>query len=100
MSKVDTVSTDVLIIGGGPSGLATAIHLADILKQKGQNRRILLIDKGSSIGAHILSGAVIKPAVFKEFKISTDCFFCRYGTMNCRINSCTVGKLHKITIPA
>jgi electron-transferring-flavoprotein dehydrogenase len=66
MSKVDTVSTDVLIIGGGPSGLATAIHLADILKQKGQNRRILLIDKGSSIGAHILSGAVIKPAVFKE----------------------------------
>ena len=66
MDSVDTVSTDVLIIGGGPSGLATAIHLADRLKQKGLNDRILLIDKGSSIGSHILSGAVIKPEVFKE----------------------------------
>ena len=66
MNNVDTVSTDVLIIGGGPSGLAAAIHLADSLKQKGQNQRILLIEKGSSIGSHILSGAVIKPAVFKE----------------------------------
>ncbi|HEX7583887.1 MAG TPA: electron-transfer flavoprotein:ubiquinone oxidoreductase [Prolixibacteraceae bacterium] len=66
MNNVDTVSTDVLIIGGGPSGLAAAIHLADTFKQKGQNQRILLIEKGSSIGAHILSGAVIKPEVFKE----------------------------------
>ena len=41
MDNVDTVSTDVLIIGGGPSGLATAIHLADTFKQSGQNHRIL-----------------------------------------------------------
>lgn len=66
MNNVDTVSTDVLIIGGGPAGLAASIHLADKLKQKGLNKRILLIEKGSSIGSHILSGAVIKPAVFKE----------------------------------
>jgi electron-transferring-flavoprotein dehydrogenase len=66
MENVDTVSTDVLIIGGGPSGLATAIHLADIFKQKNHSHRILLIEKGSTIGSHILSGAVIKPAVFKE----------------------------------
>jgi len=66
MNDIDSVSTDVLIIGGGPSGLATAIHLADTLKQKGQSQRILLIEKGSSIGSHILSGAVIKPDVFKE----------------------------------
>ena len=66
MDNVDTVSTDVLIIGGGPSGLATAIHLADSLKEKGRNHRILLIEKGSSIGSHILSGAVIKPDVFRE----------------------------------
>jgi electron-transferring-flavoprotein dehydrogenase len=72
MSNTDIISTDVLIIGGGPSGLATAIHLADILKQKGQSQRILLIDKGSSIGAHILSGAVIKPAVFKELLPEVD----------------------------
>jgi electron-transferring-flavoprotein dehydrogenase len=66
MSKNDTVSTDVLIIGGGPAGLATSIHLADIFKKNGQSKRILLIEKGRSIGSHILSGAVIKPAVFKE----------------------------------
>lgn len=66
MNEIDTVFTDVLIIGGGPSGLATAIHLADMLKQTGQNKRILLIEKGRAIGSHILSGAVIKPAVFKE----------------------------------
>mgnify|MGYP003664407280 FL=1 len=66
MSNTDTVKTDVLIIGGGPSGISAAIHLADIFKQTDQNHRILLIDKGSSIGSHILSGAVIKPAVFKE----------------------------------
>jgi electron-transferring-flavoprotein dehydrogenase len=66
MNNMDVVSTDVLIIGGGPSGLATAIHLADTFKQKGLNHRILLIEKGSSIGSHILSGAVIKADVFKE----------------------------------
>jgi electron-transferring-flavoprotein dehydrogenase len=72
MSIIDTVTTDVLIIGGGPSGLATAIHLADTLKQKGLNHRILLIEKGSSIGSHILSGAVIKPDVFKELLPDAD----------------------------
>jgi electron-transferring-flavoprotein dehydrogenase len=72
MNYDDTVSTDVLIIGGGPSGLATAIHLADILKQRGQVGRILLIEKGSSIGSHILSGAVIKPSVFKELLPEAD----------------------------
>lgn len=72
MSSIDIVTTDVLIIGGGPSGLATAIHLADTLKQKGLNHRILLIEKGSSIGSHILSGAVIKPNVFRELLPDVD----------------------------
>ena len=72
MNNMDVVSTDVLIIGGGPSGLATAIHLADTLKQKGLNHRILLIEKGSSIGSHILSGAVIKADVFKELLPDVD----------------------------
>jgi len=66
MSKIDTITTDVLIIGGGPSGLAASIHLAELFKQNGQNHRILLIEKGSSIGSHILSGSLIKPDVFKE----------------------------------
>lgn len=72
MNNIDVVLTDVLIIGGGPSGLATAIHLAETLKLKGLNHRILLIEKGSSIGSHILSGAVIKPDVFKELLPDVD----------------------------
>jgi electron-transferring-flavoprotein dehydrogenase len=72
MSDIDTISTDVLIIGGGPSGLATSIHLADLLKQRGLSKRILLIEKGRSIGSHIISGAVIKPSVFKELLPETD----------------------------
>ena len=66
MSNTNTVSTDILIIGGGPAGLSTAIRLADLLKQKGLERRILLIEKGNVIGSHLLSGAVICPKVFKE----------------------------------
>ena len=66
MDNQNVISTDVLIVGGGPSGLATAISLADRLKQKGEDKRIMLVEKGSSIGAHILSGAVIRPEVFKH----------------------------------
>jgi len=72
MNENNTVSTDVLIIGAGPSGLAASIHLADILKQSGENKRILLVEKGKSVGSHILSGAVIKPEVFKELLPGTE----------------------------
>jgi len=66
MNNQNVISTDVLIVGGGPAGLSTAIALADKLKQKGEDKKIMLIEKGSSIGSHILSGAVIRPKVFKE----------------------------------
>ncbi|MCL1867478.1 MAG: electron transfer flavoprotein-ubiquinone oxidoreductase [Paludibacter sp.] len=66
MTNPNTVKTDVLIIGGGPSGLAAAIRLADLLAEKGLKKEIMLVDKGESIGSHILSGAVIKPQVFSE----------------------------------
>ncbi len=62
----NSVSADVLIVGGGPSGLSTAIYLANILNDKGHQGRILLVEKGESIGSHILSGAVIKPEVFED----------------------------------
>ena len=66
MSSNNTIETDVLIVGGGPAGLSTAIELANRLKLKGEEKRIVLIEKGSEIGAHILSGAVIRPKVFEE----------------------------------
>ncbi|MDR1683557.1 MAG: electron transfer flavoprotein-ubiquinone oxidoreductase [Candidatus Symbiothrix sp.] len=72
MSRTDTVSTDVLVVGAGPSGLATAIHLADILKKHGLERRVLVVEKGASVGSHILSGAVIRTNVLKELLPDTD----------------------------
>ncbi|MDR2970587.1 MAG: electron transfer flavoprotein-ubiquinone oxidoreductase [Bacteroidales bacterium] len=66
MNDKNSVQTDLLIIGAGPAGLSTAIHFADLCKKHGEQRRILLIEKGSAIGSHILSGAVVRPAVFKE----------------------------------
>jgi electron-transferring-flavoprotein dehydrogenase len=71
-SDANIVKCDVLIVGGGPSGLSTAIHLANMLNEQGIKKRVLVIDKGESIGSHILSGAVIKPDIFRELLPYTD----------------------------
>jgi electron-transferring-flavoprotein dehydrogenase len=52
---------DVLIIGAGPSGLATAIQLMQQAKQQGLSLEICVLEKGAAVGAHILSGAVFEP---------------------------------------
>lgn len=67
------ISVDVAIIGAGPSGLATAIHLADKLKEKNESKRVIVLEKGEEIGSHILSGAVIKTDALKEL-LTTDEF--------------------------
>ena len=99
MSEVDTIITDVLIIGGGPSGLATAIHLADRLKEKGRSNRILLIEKGSSIGSHILSGAVIKPSVFKELLPRMDMSEIPFNAKVTKDKTVLLGKKGSLTLP-
>jgi electron-transferring-flavoprotein dehydrogenase len=99
MDNVDTVSTEVLIIGGGPSGLAAAIHLADTFKQNGQTHRILLIEKGSSIGSHILSGAIIKPAVFKELLPDVDFSEIPFNAKVTKDRTVLLGKKGAITLP-
>ena len=57
---------DVVVVGGGPSGLSTAIRFAQLNKENGTSYSICLLEKGSEVGAHILSGNVFQPNALDE----------------------------------
>ena len=62
----ESMNFDVLIIGAGPSGLSAGIRLAQLAKKNNKELSVSVVEKGSEVGAHILSGAVLETKALDE----------------------------------
>jgi electron-transferring-flavoprotein dehydrogenase len=62
----DVMEYDVLVVGAGPAGLAAACRVKQVAAKAGKDVSVCLIEKGSEVGAHILSGAVFEPRALDE----------------------------------
>ena len=57
---------DVVIVGAGPAGLSAACRIMQLAAEKSQEITVCVVEKGSEVGAHILSGAVLEPRALDE----------------------------------
>jgi len=66
VSEREALEYDVVIVGAGPAGLAAAIRLRQLALAEGADIRVVVVEKGAEVGAHILSGAVLDPRALTE----------------------------------
>ena len=66
MSERESMPYDVVIVGAGPAGLSAAIRLKQLAAEGGNEISVCVLEKGSEVGAHILSGAVVDPKALDE----------------------------------
>jgi len=66
MSERESMQYDVVIVGAGPAGLSAAIRLKQLAGEAGRELAVCVLEKGSEVGAHILSGAVLDPKALDE----------------------------------
>lgn len=87
MSERESMPYDIVIVGAGPAGLSAAIRLKQMANDAGRDLSVCVLEKGSEVGAHILSGAVIDPR-------SLDELLPEWRTMGCPLAQTPVTENH------
>ena len=62
----ESMAYDVVVVGAGPAGLATAIRIKQLALAKGADIAVCVLEKGAEVGSHFLSGAIMDPVALTE----------------------------------